>query len=265
MKKLTEVNVFTDGDSSQISTWSNVPFFLTETLLAKGIKVNRINISSSPKLQSIFYSVAYRILTRINKQTSYTYLRSLIHFIDTRNKIAAAVKKYPNADADIFVTCSFSSKGLTKKPVALFFDWTYSYNIEYFTGNIPDFFERQAIKREDSQIMSADLLFPLFPSVAEYMNNRYKSKNIFYLGNVINSLYEVSAGDINVKNNSNSLLFVGSKKYIAGATSLIAAFKALKATYPALTLDIIGISTSDFSNSVKSASLNKRKILLGNY
>ncbi|RYE12952.1 MAG: glycosyltransferase family 1 protein, partial [Sphingobacteriaceae bacterium] len=70
----------------------------------------------------------------------------------------------------------------------------------------------------------------------------------FYLGNVINSLYQVSTDDIAVKSNSTSLLFVGSKKYMAGASSLIAAFEALKPLYPALTLDIIGIKKSDFTN-----------------
>lgn len=248
MNKLQEVNVFTNGDSSQISTWSNVPFFLTETLLAKGIKVNRIDISPTLKLQSIFYKIFYRILSNINKKTSYTYLRSLIHFKDTRNKIAAAIKRYPNADADIFVTFSFSSGGLNNKPVVQFCDWTYSYDLEHFLNRTPDFFERQAIKREDSQIINSDLIFALFPSITEYMKSRYPNKNVFYLGNVINSLYKVSADDINAKSNSNSLLFVGSIKYIAGANALIAAFEALKPIYPALTLDIVGIKTSDFTD-----------------
>ena len=140
MKKLREVNVFTDGDSSLISTWSNVPFFLTETLIAKGIKVNRIDISSSPKLEVLFYKIFYRILSNINKQTSYTYLRSLIHFRDTKKKIAAAIEKYPNADADIFVTFTFSSAGLTNKPIIQFGDWTYSYNLAHFSGREPELF-----------------------------------------------------------------------------------------------------------------------------
>jgi len=247
MRSLKEVNVFTDGDSSQISTWSNVPFFLTETLLAKGIKVNRIDISPSRKLSRIFYSTFYRVLTRINKKTSYTYLRSLVHFLDTRNKIAAAIKKHPFADADIFITFSFSSTGLTNKPIIQFCDWTYSYDLAHFSNIMaPDIFERQAVKREDSQIMGADLIFPLFPSITEYMKDRYSNKNIFYLGNVINSLYKVSPDEINIKNNSNSLLFVGSKKYIAGAKALIEAFESLKHTYPKLALDIIGMQTSDF-------------------
>lgn len=246
MKKLKEVNVFTNGDSSQISTWSNVPFFLTETLAKKGIKVNRIDISSSRKLEKIFYTVVYRFLTKINKKTSYTYLRSLLHFLDTRNKISAAIKKYPYSDADIFVTFSFSSIGLTNKPIIQFCDWTYSYDLEHFSNIAPDVFERQAVKREDSQILGADLIFPLFPSITEYMKNRYTGKNIFYLGNVINSLYKVSADEISVKNDSNNLLFVGSKKYIAGANALIEAFESLKPIYPKLTLDIIGIKASDF-------------------
>ncbi|RZJ58464.1 MAG: glycosyltransferase family 1 protein [Hymenobacter sp.] len=248
MKRPKEVNVFTNGDSSQINTWSNVPFFLTETLLKKEIKVNRIDISPSKNLEKIFYKIFYRILSNLNKETSYTYLRSLIHFKDTKRKVADALKQYPDADVNIFVTFSFSSAGLSTKPIVQFCDWTYSYDIAHFSSRIPDFFERQAIKREDAQIMSADLIFVLFPSITEYMKNRYYGKNIFYLGNVINSLYKVSVNDIQIKSNSNSLLFIGSKKYIAGANALIAAFEIIKPIIPKLTLEIIGIKSNDFSN-----------------
>ena len=80
------------------------------------------------------------------------------------------------------------------------------------------------------------------------MQSRYPGKKISYLGNVINSLHEVSIDDITIKNNSHSLLFVGSKKYIEGAKALIAAFKILKETYSLLKLDIIGIEASNFES-----------------
>ncbi|HEY8781723.1 hypothetical protein [Flavobacterium sp. UBA6046] len=114
-KKLNEVTVFTNGDSSKLSTWSNVPFFLTNTLISKGIKVNRIDIGASPFLEKIFYKTFYKVFKILNKGTAYDYFHSYIHFHDARNRIKSAVRQYPNSDADIFLTFSFSSTGLQKK------------------------------------------------------------------------------------------------------------------------------------------------------
>jgi glycosyltransferase involved in cell wall biosynthesis len=44
------------------------------------------------------------------------------------------------------------------------------------------------------------------------------------------------------------LLFVGSRKYLAGAKCLVSAFDLLIKEYPNLSLDIIGMSDSDFGN-----------------
>jgi len=85
----------------------------------------------------------------------------------------------------------------------------------------------------------------LFPGVAVYMKKTYRNKNIFYLGNVINSLYEASEQvALAAKRNSPDLLFVGSTKYMEGAKSLVTAFSALKKEYKDLQLHIIGMTES---------------------
>jgi len=80
------------------------------------------------------------------------------------------------------------------------------------------------------------------------MKARYKNKNIYYLGNVINSLYEMKDADgdmLNKKSKSSSLLFIGNKKYVEGAQCLVDAFDVLKKTYPDLSLNIIGIAKTE--------------------
>ncbi|MFC1760264.1 glycosyltransferase, partial [Candidatus Neomarinimicrobiota bacterium] len=249
---MKEVTVFSNGDSSKISTWSNIPYFFTETLLSKGIKVNRVDLSPAYFIKVIFHVTLYRVLRIINKNSTYNYFRSFIHFTNVKYRIKKAIKQYPNSDANIFLTFSFSSVGLTKKPSIQFCDWTYDYYFKYFLDRKPDFFEKRCIKRENSQIEGSVLVFPLFPSVAEYMKKRYKNANIHYLGNVINSLYVVSEIDIlKHKENSNNILFVGSKKYIEGAKSLINAFEKLKQKLSQLTLHIIGMDAGDFESLPK--------------
>ena len=93
------------------------------------------------------------------------------------------------------------------------------------------------------------MIFPLFPGVTEYMKDHYKNKNIFYLGNVINSLYDVTNSQIlEKKSNSKSLLFIGSRRYVEGAQCLVDAFHVLKKDHPNLSLNIIGMNESDFGD-----------------
>jgi hypothetical protein len=189
---MKEVTVFTNGDSKKISTWSNVPYFFTETLISKGIKVNRIDISPHCFLKKVYNIILRGLLKVINRNSTYEYSRSFIHYFDVRRRIKKALTQCKNSDANIFLTFSFSSAGLTNKPIVLFCDWTYDHYFKYFLNRKPDLLELSSIKREDKQIESSDLIFVLFPCVAEYMKSYYKNKNIFYLGNVINSLLPAS-------------------------------------------------------------------------
>jgi glycosyltransferase involved in cell wall biosynthesis len=246
---IKELTVFSNGDSSKTRTWSNVPFFFTKTLIEKGIKVNRVDISQRRIPMKVYGKVLEFIFRILNKKSHYThsYLFSHIHFADVRKRIKKAIKKYPNSDANIFLTFGFSSTGMTEKPCILFSDWSYDYHFKYFEHRNPDFFERGVMRREDEQIEGSDLIISLFPGIADYMKNRYTNKNICYLGNVINSIYESEeAAIIEKKQKSMALLFVGSGKYIEGAKTLIQAFRNLKEDYRNLSLNIIGMTRDDF-------------------
>ncbi|GHV09714.1 hypothetical protein FACS1894162_0900 [Bacteroidia bacterium] len=243
MSTIKEVTVFTNGDSNEISTWSNVPFFFTTSLEKKGIKVNRVNFKSNSLFARLFDSFMWHFC---KKFTTYTYLHSYTNFVLTRRLIRQRVKRYPNSDADIFLSFSFSSVGLTNKPIVQFCDWTYDHYIRHREKRKPDFLERKAIEREDSQINGADMVVCLFPGVATYMQQRYGKERVVYLGNVINSLYEVSEDSVCLKKKAKKLLFVGNHEYVEGAKSLIAAFALLKQDYPELTLHIIGMEQTTF-------------------
>jgi glycosyltransferase involved in cell wall biosynthesis len=249
MKKIKEITLFTVGDANKLSTWSNVPYFFYKSLMAKDIRVNLVDINFDKELEKKWDKWKGRILNKLYTRSTYNYFRSNANFIDVQNRIKKAIALYPNSDANIFLTFSFSSAGMSKKPTVLFSDWTYEHHFKQHLKREPNFFEKQCIARENAQIEKADLLLPLFPKVAEYMLNRYKNKKIKYLGNVINSVYNVSEeGAINAKENSFDLLFVGSEVYKAGATALISAFVNLKKAFPQLKLHIVGMNKVDFEN-----------------
>lgn len=252
MENITEVNVFAVGDSAKISTWSNVPFFFTQTLISKGIKVNRVNIEPSRLLRKAYELTIWKVLRLFNHNTSYEYFRTLTNYIDTKLRIRKAVKRYPRANLNIFLTFSFSASGLNGKPTIQFCDWTYDHYFKYSQNRKPDFLEGLCVKRENKQIEMSDLVIALFPGVACYMKKYYKNPNIFYLGNVINSIETVDAKQVlENKDNSNSIVFIGSSdKYIEGAVQLIGAFKKLKNEMPQLTINLIGIKNSDLKNNI---------------
>jgi len=250
---IKEITVYTDGDSAAISTWSNIPYLFTETLISKGIKVNRVDISPTGlahqnRLWRIFYNRIFdKIIRKIHPATSFEYKRSWFHYINVRKTIQTTLKQYPQTDLLLFLTYCPAAADLTHKPILLFSDWTYEYYFKSFLHRKPDLFERQAIRRENRQIERAQWVVNLFPKTAEYMQKRYHNPNIVYLGNVVNAIMAPDETAILAqKQSSFKLLFVGKAKYRDSAQSLIAAFNLLKTRYPQLSLHIVGMIAEDF-------------------
>jgi hypothetical protein len=250
---IKEITVFTNGDSEEISTWSNVPYFFTKTLMKKGVKINRVNIYADefkPSLsKTIVDKYLSKILNRIYKRNNtYSHFRSPFHFNKTRNLIKKSVEKYPNSDVFLFLTFSFSAVGFTEKKVVQFGDWTYDYYLKYFANRKPNWFEKQSVNRENTMINGSDLSIALFPAVAEYMKPKY-STPIKYLGNVINAIYEPNKIELlELKKKSKKFLFIGSKKYILAARELISAFEKTQNKHQDAELHFIGLKEEDFEN-----------------
>lgn len=246
-KNIDEVTVFTNGDSSQLSTWSNVPYFFVESLLRKGIKVNRVDISPPKFIEFIHYKLLWRLIKLINPNTAYDCFHSILHAWIVKQRIMRALHKYPNSDANIFLTFSFSTYMHNEVPSIQICDWTFDYYLQYFENRRPDIAERYTIKYENKMIDQASIVISLFSTVADHMNESLKKNKVHYLGNVINALITPSKDAcLKLKSESQTILFIGNKKYISGAISLIKVFKELRTVYSSLALHIIGIKQQDF-------------------
>jgi glycosyltransferase involved in cell wall biosynthesis len=246
--KVKEVTVFTSGDSTKLSTWSNVPFLFTKALLENNIIVNRVDVSANNFLKKLYDATVQKVIKAFSKNTSYDYYRSLVHYYNLKARIKKGLKKYKNADANIFFAFGFPTAGLSNTINIQFGDWTFDYYLKVILNKKPDFFEQKYISRENYQITCADLVFPLFPGVKKHLEDKNILNKIHYLGNVINTVIESKELEIlSLKENSFNILFAGSYKYIDGANSLIQAFEQLKNTIPNLQLHIIGMDTSNFS------------------
>lgn len=244
-----EITVFTEGDSADSRVWSNVPFFLTNTLEDKGYKVNRVNLSGNHFLRIFYDKFLCRILRHsILKGTSFSYNRSLCYTAQIKHALKKAVKQYPDTDFFISTSFSFSPSNFTNKPCILFCDWTYEYYIHHFLNKKDDFLEKAEVKRQTAIIEQATAVFSLFPDKAAHMKQIYHNPHIYYLGNVINSpVYKRGDNTYYDRFKEKHILFIGLKKYIAGAESLINAVSLLQKEGLSIQLDIIGMNEKDFS------------------
>ena len=250
-----EITVFTEGDATLASTWSNIPYFLTATLEEKGYTVHRINISDTGFLQRFYDKFLCRILRHtFFPHTTFRYSRSIFFTRKIQKQLKEALAKYPQSDYYLSTSFSFSPKNYTDKPCILFCDWSYEYLITHFNQRQPDCLEKAAVRRQDALIRKADYVFALFPDVAQHMQAYYKNTNIAYLGNVINSELTKEKPDFARKLAGQKILFIGLKKYREGVEALIQSAKLLHPVYPALELNIVGMTASDCSDTSDVAS-----------
>ena len=243
MNFIKEITVFSIGDANDLKTWSNVPYFFTNNLEEKNIKVNRVNIEENPILNFLYKYSIFILLKIINKNSNHTFFRSRLNYFLTNQKIKKAIKDYSKADALLFLTYSFSAPKQHNKKVILFSDWSYLYYIHTFLKREPVWFEKQALRNKEKHINEADIVLSLFPKSHEFNLQHYKNKHQYYLGNVINANYKLNKAEIiSKKTNSHKLLFIGNSKYLQGAIDLINAFKELKTNAE---LHIIGLTANE--------------------
>lgn len=245
---MKNIVVFTSGDSSNPSTWSNVPFLLTKSLEKKGYNIIRIDISTKNNIFTLAYTLFFKIL---KPKTTYYFVRSKINRKIVERKIKKAVNKYDDVtDFYISISYDFSPSKYTKKDVVLFHDWPIEYVISERFNRKPDFFEKIDIKRHKKVIESATYVISLFQDVANWMNKNF-DKKVYYLGKYINGFYDIDGFDN--FNERNKILFIGKRDYISSAKKVIKAFeKSELCKKNNIELHIIGMSTKDIKSSNKN-------------
>ncbi|MGM9760209.1 MAG: glycosyltransferase family 4 protein [Parabacteroides sp.] len=250
MNKLREITVFSPGDSSSLTCWSNVPYLFTKALEQRGIRINRVNIYSNKYLRkTIWKYIIEPIVKAVLKEHAFTFEQTRLNRFLTEMKIKVARLKYTQSDLDLFIGYDYplNKNGRT---CVLFCDWTFEYLVTQRRGTIPCHWERKEIERQTQVIEQADCVISLFPDVAQYMHTKYMNRQICYLGqNVINNADEdglVEKDLLQDKAESMALVFIGREPYLPGAKLLIDSFQKLKERYPQLELHIIGLTSRQF-------------------
>lgn len=243
-----EITVYSYGDANSKKTWSNVPYFLTKTFENKGYIVNKVNTQPNKIISRIWNALVLRVIKIFIKDSTYTYDRTPFYRSYVKRLMKKTVNKYNNTDIFISISFSYHPKEFTSRKVFMFCDWTYDYYFEHFKKRTPDFFERQEITNQHELQKSVDGMFVLFPDVAKYVSQQAFCKNVYYLGNVINSeKYEMTSDTLVRKNKNKNIVFIGSIKYIEGLKVLVETIENLSKKYSDIRLDVIGITEKQFN------------------
>jgi glycosyltransferase involved in cell wall biosynthesis len=241
MPLIRRLLVVSTQDSTKLSSWSNVPFLFCKSLEDQGIELRRVTLPNwgwmGPLVQW-----PLRLLKRLGlgRESTWDYSRSALYCRSARHQIDQALQREA-VDAVLVLSFSYGPSLPSKVPLYLFGDWPLSYAIECQRSRRPDRLELASICRENRLINSASEVFVLFPLAERFLKNSLPRVRSHYLGNVINAVEHPDEGDIRLKQESHSLLFVGKPHYLEGVTQLIEAYRELKPTLPALTLDIVGM------------------------
>lgn len=231
-----------------MSSWSNVPFLFCKSLEEQGIDLKRLTLPTLGWMGAVV-QWPLRLLKRLGfgRESTWDYSRSALYARRVRRHIDQALQQEA-VDAVLVLSFSYGPSLPSRVPLYLFGDWSLSYAIECQRLRQPNRLERASISRENRLINSASEVFVLFPLAERFLKNSHPLARTHYLGNVINAVEHPDEGDIRLKQESHSLLFVGKPHYLEGARQLIDAYRQLQSTLPALTLDIVGMGREFFDD-----------------
>ena len=232
--------VISTEDSSSLDSWSNVPYMFCKTLRENQYYVIPFTIRENSLLRNIIFILRKFLFLITSHKTTWDYSRSIIHFYHARYQINKFCKTNEH-DAILILSLSFGPSCSAKKPLFMFGDWSYGFLLEKKLNRKPDFFEKDAIKRENKLLKQADIVITHFLVAKDYINKILPEVKAYHIGTFINAIENPDKLDLVRKARSENILFIGKPHYIDGAKALLEAFKKIKIINPKLTLDIIGI------------------------
>ena len=237
-----KIYLCTTVTSKNYKSWSNIPYLLHKNLEKKGYVVKNHVIFEIEPIKTIF-NLPIRVINKICKTgITYFYVRTPLHFLFTY--LYSHYIRLISDKKDVMLVQGFSyplNNG--KNQQIILGDWPSEYLYEKLLQRKPNRLERKSIDRENNVIEAADAVITLFPNVQTYMLEKYKNKNIYYLGNFVNVDEDIVVPDniMERKLLSNRFVFIGQPFYLQGALELIAATRSLRERGFNCEVDIIGI------------------------
>lgn len=241
---MKNILVISEGNPRDAKTWSNIPFFLVNELERAGCNVTTVDVGPNVLLRYFFDHFIIHIIRIFDgKNSEFMFNRTKLYNDWCKSRIKKELSRKKNIDCCISTSFSFAPEKSDDYRIVLLCDWTFEYRITHFVGRSPTKLEERAILRQNEVLHNADLVVSLFPDIVSEMRKKYN--NVEYLGNVINIENFHENVDIEKKYKSNSVLFIGGKRYIPGLKELIKALKLLRELGETIELNVIGLVGTD--------------------
>ncbi len=241
------VILYTCGDSTKLSTWSNVPYLFSGALERSGIDLVRVDISPSKVINRIFNTLSFYLFRKVCRfRTCPEFHRTWLHRFIVYRRLKKVANQYPDATLNLFLSYGFTNP-YSKAPSVLWCDWTDEIVIERLGRGIK-WYEIGSIKHERSVMKRASAVYTMFPKCREQMEKMYGRAIVHLNRNVVNdaSGQEIDLEElVRVRAKSNNILFIGNHRYRGAALLLIDAFKKLQKLNDKLELHIVGMSLQE--------------------
>ena len=237
-----EINVFALGESTDINTWSNLPFYLCAALQRRAT-LRRINLllPQPPITYSVGHRVARRLWPSFAGSHEHTF-RNRMRCSLINKEIAMMSRTFTDADWNLFLTFSFSSYRTSQVPVVHYCDRTYEHYLEE-NGFRPASRDRYFIEQEKQNLRHALCVFATNELCRDFIRERYGVDNVVWLPAGIN--VEISVDDphclIREKLRSTDVVFIAREAARRGVDIAVDAFRLAAQDKPDWRLHLVGV------------------------
>lgn len=247
------INLFTAGDSEDPSTWSNVPYFLSESLIGHGVAVRRINlIPEASPLYRAYRAANYKYdgLTKrlLGKRRSLDLFHDPIARALVRRDIKRVARQHHDADFNFFLTYSFSSLPYTTTPTIHYSDICLQHAMEDQQQPIRPR-HRRMIGQEKQSLSQAGLVLGTNEPCCDYLREHYGVAGARRLAGGINLNWRAPddlPSYLDRKWDARRVLFIGRGVHKRGADVLLQAFEQFNQGRDLpYTLTLVGIQASE--------------------
>jgi glycosyltransferase involved in cell wall biosynthesis len=252
MKSL-KLNLFSWGDSNDINTWSNVPYFFARALISRKVDVRRINLIPErgpiQRALEILSGIGNRAASKFGLRPRPLFRIPVFHRL-VNFHLARTYRRFHDPDLNLFLTFSFSSYRFSDAPVAHYCDQTYEHHLEE-QGIRPGHVDRCLFRMEKQNLQNARYVFNFNRSCLEFVRDRYGIQRPLLLKAGINldgDDFPDPSALIARKESSRDILFVGRGFYHRGVDVLLKAFQRFNSEFrDPFTLHLVGVSRSELS------------------
>jgi glycosyltransferase involved in cell wall biosynthesis len=252
------INLFSNGDCTDVNVWSGVPYYFYRHLLANSIDVRPFDLNpSNGALYPIFNRMAamhQRALQLIHPVNPSDSMRSRSSRMLNNRRLRTMVQQHGDVDLNLFLTFTFSSYAYAPIPVVHYCDRTYEHHLEDI-GRSPTWNDRAFIQIDRQNIENAALVLTMSDVSADFIKSRYKARRVFCLK--MGARTDVEVPDphrlIAGKEDSTNILFVGRGVHKRGVDILIRAFRIFNARNGgAFTLHVVGVQPNELPEALRA-------------